>query len=320
MTVEEWIRIMDREYLGSFVREGGASVKFAAATTDAGRAELRERLTVVGDRQGFECVTLDAAETRLHLIERLFHAVARQLDWDALARDFLEGLLRARGLRLPNAAEPLSVVRLAELNAAPETILRTDLRSVLARALIEDYAMTREFRLAMFALCAAKLDPTDNPALESAIKQWLRGELRLVSEVKRALIFRKIARHNARHMLFSLAHWLTLTGKSGLLLVLDIARYAQAVRPAERGEGNYYSTTATMDLYEVLRQLIDATDEAHACFFAVLVSPDFLQLQLHDDRRGIRSYQALYFRIWDEVYDRNRENPFSSLVRITAAA
>ena len=48
------------------------------------------------------------------------------------------------------------------------------------------------------------------------------------------------------------------------------------------------------------------------------MGPDFLQLQ--DDRRGIRSYQALYFRIWDEVFDSNRENPFASLVRIAGAA
>jgi hypothetical protein len=117
-------------------------------------------------------------------------------------------------------------------------------------------------------------------------------------------------------MLFSLAHWLTLTGSHGLLLILDVARYAEAVRPSERGSGNYYSTAATMDLYEMLRELIDATDEARACCVCVLVGPDFLQ----DDRRGVRSYQALYFRIWDEVYDRNRENPFSSLTRISAAA
>ena len=139
-----------------------------------------------------------------------------------------------------------------------------------------------------------------------------------MSEVKRALIFQKIARHNARHMLFSLAHWLTLAGKSGLLLVLDVARYAEAVRPAERGAGNYYSTSATTDLYEMLRQLIDATDELHACFVGVLVGPDFLQDQ--DERRGLRGYQALYFRIWDEVHDRKRENPFSALVRIASAA
>jgi hypothetical protein len=320
MSPEEWAKVVEREYLGSFVRHGGAAVKFAAAPTDAARAELRERLMAAATADGFQFVMLNATEVLLHRIEQLFYAVARQVDWDNLTRSFLEHLLRTRGLRLPPVGEPLTAARLAELNAAPEVLLRNDLRSALAHALFEDYAMSREFRLAVFALCAAHLDPTDNPALEASIKQWLRGELRLVSEVKRALIFQKIARHNARHMLFSLAHWLTLTGTSGLVLVLDIARYAEAVRRAERVEGNYYSTSATIDLYEVLRQLIDATDEVHACFIAVLVGPDFLQLRLQDDRRGIRSYQALYFRIWDEVYDRNRENPFSALVRITGAA
>jgi hypothetical protein len=316
MSPEEWAAVIEREYLASYVRQGGAAVKFAAASTDTGRAALRERLAAAGAAHAFQVASLDAAEVRLHLIDRLFHAVARQVDWDGLTRAYLESLLRARGLRVPAAPEPLAVARLAELNAAPELLLRADLRRTLEHELFEDYAMSREFRLAMLQLGLAQLDPTDNPALEAAVKAWLRGELRLLSEVKRALIFQRIGRHTARHLLFSLAHWLQLAGKSGLVLILDIARYAEAVRPAERGAGNYYSPSATMDLYESLRQLIDATDEARACFVGVLVGPDFLQ----DDRRGVRSYQALYFRIWDEVYDRHRENPFSSLVRIAAAA
>jgi hypothetical protein len=316
MSPEEWVGVIGRDYLASYVREGGAAVKFAAASTVAGRAELRQRLTGVGTTHGFQLAQLDASEVRLHLIDRLFHAVAAQVDWDSLMRAYLERLLRERGLRLPQVPEALTVMRVAELNAAPEALLRTELRRALERKLFEDYAMSREFRLAMLALCLAHLDPTDNPALEAAVKAWLRGELRLVSEVKRALIFQKINRHNARHMLFSLAHWLTLAGQSGLLLVLDVARYAEVVRPADRGAGNYYTTAATMDLYEVLRELIDATDEARACCVCVLVGPDFLQ----DDRRGVRSYQALYFRIWDEVYDRHRENPFASLARIAATA
>lgn len=317
MSPEEWVAVVGREYLATFVRDGGAAVKFAAASTDAGRAEVRERLAAAAQAHGFQLALLDATEVRLHLIDRLFHAVARQVDWDGLARAYLERLLRARGLRLPPSTEPLSAGRLAQLNAAPEELLRNDLRRVLEHELFEDYAMSREFRLAVFALCAAQLDPTDNPALEASIKDWFRGDLRLISEVKRALIFQKIARHNARHMLFSLAHWLTLTGKSGLLLILDVARYAESARPAERGAGHYYSAPATMDLYELLRQLIDATDEVHGCFVAVLTGRDFL---VQDDRRGIRSYQALYFRVWDEVYDRNRENPFSALVRIAGIA
>src|SRR5581483_10154289 len=102
----------------------------------------------------------------------------------------------------------------------------------------------RELRLALLHLCRAQLDPAEDPALISAIGEWLRGELRLVSALKRALIFQKISRPNARHMLFSLAHWLTRAGRSGLVLVLDVTRYAEARRhDAAEGE-RYYSFSA----------------------------------------------------------------------------
>ena len=35
-------------------------------------------------------------------------------------------------------------------------------------------------------------------------------------------------------------------------------------------------------------------------------------------RRGVDAYQALKLRIYDEVRDRNRDNPYSSLVRLGA--
>lgn len=316
MSPEEWLATIRAEYLAQYVRQGGAAVKLAVAATDADRAALLEGLRGAAEEAGFVYAGLNAVDVRLHLMDRLFHAVARQVDWDDLARVFLERLLRERGLRLPPAGEPLALSRLAELNAAPEMLLRTELRRALEHQLFEDYAMTREMRLALLQLCLAQLDPTDSPALYASVREWLRGELRLLSEVKRALIFQKVARHNARHMLFSLAHWLTLCGKSGLVLALDITRYADVVRVAERGSGNYYSTAAAMDLYEVLRQMIDASDEAHSLFVGVLAGPDFLQ----DDRRGLRAYQALYFRIWDEVRDRERENPFAALARVAGAA
>lgn len=315
MTPREWLTVVRDDYLRDYVPGGGAAVKFAVSSADAGRADLRDALRILADEHGFSFVAVDAEHARIHLMDRLFHAVAQQIDWDALTRAYLEQQMRVRGLRILAPGEPLELARIAELNAAPEMLLRAELRRAIENDLFADYAMSREFRLAMIQLCLAQLDPTDNPALEVSVKEWLRGELRLLSEVKRALIFQRIARHNARHLLYSLSHWLTRAGRSGLVLLLDVARYADVARPAERGEGFYYSTSATMDLYEMLRQLVDGTDEAQSCFVAVLAGPDFVQ----DDRRGVRSYQALSFRIWDEVYDRNRENPLSSLVRIRAA-
>jgi len=39
---------------------------------------------------------------------------------------------------------------------------------------------------------------------------------------------------------------------------------------------------------------------------------------LTDDRRGLNRYDALKLRIWDEVRDRHRQNPFASLIRVSS--
>ena len=46
----------------------------------------------------------------------------------------------------------------------------------------------------------------------------------------------------------------------------------------------------------------------------VVAGPEFTS----DPARGVDAYQALKLRIYDEVRDRNRDNPYSSLVRLGA--
>jgi len=166
-------------------------------------------------------------------------------------------------------------------------------------------------------LCLAQLDKSDvYPVSEDVIKAWLRGELSRVSEIKPALIFKKITRQNARHMLSSLSHWLHLAGKGGLVIALDISR-CLVQRPKTREQNDdsrYYSMAAILDAYEVLRQFIDTTDDMEFCFIAVIATPPFLH---PDERRGVYSYDALKMRIWDDVRDKNRVNPFSSLIRLS---
>ncbi|MDQ3702670.1 MAG: ATP-binding protein [Chloroflexota bacterium] len=320
MDARDWLEVMRHEYLDDFVREGGAVVKFVVPADEAGRLQVREGLRQAAAQGGFQFATVDASTTKLHLIDQLFHEVARQVEWDALAKACLRRYLAEMGFRLPDddgdRGERLTLSALADLNDMPESLFHGEVTRGVSNRLYRDQAMSREFRLAMIRLCLAHLDPHGDPALIEAVRQWLRGELRLVSALKRALIFQRIARHNARHMLLSLAHWLTLAGKSGLVLALDIARYGDAARPRDRGAGLYYSTAACIDMYEVLRQLIDAADEIESGFVGVLAGPE----ALHDERRGLRSYQALYLRIADEVRDRYRPNARSALVRLSPSA
>ncbi len=193
--------------------------------------------------------------------------------------------------------------------------LRKELRSCLEKEIFHDFEMSQEFRIAMIRLCLNQLDTAKPSAfMSNAVKEWLRGELRLISTLKNALIFQKIARHNARHMLFSLTHWLRVNGKSGLVLVLDITRYLISTRSKNPDDGFFYSAPAVLDAYELLRQFIDGTDEMEGLLIIVLASKDFL----NDDKRGLRSYDALKLRIWDEVRDRQRQNPLASLVRLSS--
>ena len=316
MRAPAWLEVVRREYLDEFIREGGAAVKFVVSDT-AGRAEVREGLCVAAAQGGFQFALVDAASTKVQMIDKLFHEIARQVDWDALARAFLGRLLVENGYRLPAEPRELGLRTIAELNDVSEPQLRLQVSRWLWDRLFRDYAMSQEFRLAQVRLCRAQLDPDDEPLVTVATREWLRGELRLLSGVKRALIFQKIARHNARHMLASLTHWLRLAGWSGLVLILDISRCALAVRPSEReADSVYYSTPATLDAYEVLRQMIDGTDELEGCYVGVLADVEFLI----DERRGLRRYDALYLRVADEVRDRYRPNPLAALVRVRAGS
>jgi hypothetical protein len=315
----EWLDVIRAEYLEDFIPAGGAAIKFVVPADTPGRVGVRQGLQHEARETGFVFASVDAATTKLHLVDKLFFAIAQQIDWDALTHGYLERTLPAMGYRLPESSESqdaLTVDRLAAANDVPAPLLLSEVRRGLWHRLLRDYTLVREFRLAMLRLCLSHLDPADEPLLADAVKQWLRGELRLISALRHALIFQRIARHNARHMLFSLAQWVAQAGCRGLVLHLDVARYADTTRLQERGPGLYYSTTACMDLYEVLRQLIDATDDLEYGFAAVVAAPEFLS----DDRRGLRSYQALYMRVADEVRDRHRPNPRSSLVRLAGTA
>ena len=94
---------------------------------------------------------------------------------------------------------------------------------------------------------------------------------------------------------------------------LDLERLAEARRPplAER-HGVYYTKPAVLDAYEVLRQMIDQTDQLRSTLVLAELPPALVL----DEVRGLPAYAALELRVADEVRDRRRANPFASLVRL----
>ena len=141
---------------------------------------------------------------------------------------------------------------------------------------------------------------------------WLTGRSRRVSNVRAYSIYNSIVRTNARHFLESLLYWVRFAGYPGTVVLLNDSRVTLPRNP--RDGLRFYSRSAVMDHYELLRELIDATDRLGGLFMVVLSNADFLD----EDRRGkgFSIYQALMGRIGDEVRDRSQANPMSTLVRV----
>jgi hypothetical protein len=300
-------------YLRGFIADGGAAVKFTVAADDAAIDGFEQALTEGSERLGFTFVRIDAAQAKISMIQQIFFAVSGQIDWHGLARRVNTSLVAEL---YETDGGSMTVARIAERNEVDENIVRREMHKRLSKNVIKNYALAKDFRVAMAQLCLAQLDD-DALGQQSctSILDWLRGDLRLISAVKSLQIYQRIGRHNARAMLTSTARWIRQTGGSGLVVNLDLRALAATHRGAVPENQIYYTPAALWDAYEVLRQFIDATDEMEGLLVVVSV-PD----SLLDDfsNRSLQKYRALRNRIWDDVRDRRYANPYAPMVRIAS--
>ncbi len=309
---QEWFHTLRQEYLQRFIGQGGSSVKFVVTDSETDRVGVQTQLVTLAQQEGYACISVDAKDTKIHMMDKFFHQIARRIPWDDLASQFVRRLLQENGYRIPEKKEEFCMAGVARMNERAEPLLRRDLNSWLERAIYRDTQMCQEFRMAMIRLCLGQMDSgSEVPFMTEPVKSWLGGEIRQISVLKEALIFQKINRTNARYMFVSLSRWLRLVGKTGLVVSLDLSRCLVSKKP-DSPEGLYFGVSATLDAYEMLRQFIDGTDELESFLLVVHVPQEFLT----DERRGLNRYEALKLRIWDEVRDRQYQNPLGALIRL----
>lgn len=309
---EEYAEFLAADYLGDYIPAGGAAVKVAVVGLGDVANRFEAALAAAAARQRCHYIALSAESTKVHMIDELFFEVSRSVDWSEVA----ERLVRAAYDAVAFPAPP-GQLAVADVAAAHEVEVRELYRSVrrqLEQRLLGDLGLAKEMRRALLRLAQHALRFGDVDATENqAVLGWLLGEKVPLRALRPALIYARIGRTNARSMLLSLARILLQTGHSGVLLQLDLARLAEARRPPipERN-GIYYSKAAVLDAYELLRQLIDDTDELAGVLVIAILPPELLT----DETRGLAAYSALQLRVADEVRDRRRANPHASLVRL----
>ena len=316
LSAAEYLDFVEREYLTGYIEGGGAAVKLLAVGDDATHEQLSRGFASLGD--GFAFAVVDAATTRIHLVDQLFTAIARQLDWVGLASAVVRSALERAGFPAPDGNADIDLNAIARRHDVDAAELYRSVRRALEQIVLRDTALSHEFRVAMLRLCQERLGRGDVSRTErETVIGWLHGERLSAAALRKVSLQAKVNRHNARPLLLSLTRWLRIAGRRGLVLQVNLDRIAIARRPPPGlRDGHYYAKAAALDAYEMLRQLIDATDEFEGLFTAALLPSSLI----HDEVRGLATYTALQLRVVDEVRDRRRVNPYATMVRIGAHA
>ena len=313
--IDEWLGIVSREYLSTFIKDGGAAVKFAVTAEDR-KPALLEALKALCEELDYMFVALDAVTSRVHMPQDIFFGLACQIDWRLLARRVILRLLAEKDYRTdgidPNGSVNImdAIARANSLES--ESVIR-ELRPLVQDNVFKNANMDKAFRVAMSHLCLIERDTaTQGQYTGQPLLDWLTGTNTRIGNVKPFQIHTPINRTTARYLIESALYWVRYAGYSGTVILLDNARVTLARNPKDGRR--YYTKAMTMDHYELLREFIDDVDRLSGSLLVVTADYEFIDEQ---SARGWSIYSALKTRAMDDVRDRNVVNPVAALVRLS---
>lgn len=314
LSVSDWLTHLDREYLTTYIKDGGAAVKFAV-TSEQNSQALRSALKIRAEELDYQFIHLDAADCRVHLPQQIYFSFAKQLDWRMLARRRFLRLFKTdefdvEGIDPTGAIDVINEV--SRKSNLDRVFVRSQSRRLLQDNVFKEPHMVHAFRIAMTWLC--QIEEQSNSDAEYSgqpLVDWLTGENTRISSVRSFDVYTPINRTTARHFLESTLYWIREAGRSGTIIFLDNARVALSRNP--RDGLPYYTKAMAVDHYEVLRECIDDVD--HLAGTLLVVAPDESFIDEHSNR-GWGLYDALRTRVMNDVYDKEIVNPVAALVRL----
>ena len=313
--LDSWLQFIDREYLSTFIRDSGSSIKFAVASEEL-RGDLSNAMEIRCRTLDYVFVKLDASEMRAHMPQDIFFRLATQVDWRILARRMILRLAERLHYRIgeidPGVPGNIFDV-IAKANGTELDFFLSAIRPEIQNRVYRNVHMSKDFRVAMSHLCLNENTRDDGEYDGRPLLDWLTGANARISGVRPFSIYTTINRTTARYFIESALYWIRHTGYAGTAILLDNARVTLARNPKD--DRRYYTKAMALDHYELLREFIDDIDRLVGTLLVVATSPEFLDEDTKS--RGYGIYTALRTRVMDDVRDRNLINPIASLVRIS---
>ncbi len=302
---DRWLNRMRDHYLANFIADGGSKVKVLAGSAGTGKTHLLRCILHDAYSAGYETVYLSARDYRLNDLPSLYRAIVKQLNLEQIVQGLCCQVARKLGYGQYDGTDYLLPYLLEDQGLTRDLAVR-EIRKTAAN-IFRDADFGPSFKAFAHAIVNSRMIQGNDDGIRLALS-WLAGD-KLERHQKQATgLFERLQKINARHWLNSLIRLLTMAGRTGLVVAIDDLEVM-----TERNlvtNRFLYTPNAIKDTCELFRQLIDDADLLDH-FLLVLAGR---QEMLEDDRRGFKSYEALWMRLQTGLLPIDRFNPLADIV------
>ena len=285
------------KYLKKYIPNGGSKVKFVTGQGGSGKTHFLKLMSASAREMNYQVVQFSARSVWLHDFKSIYMEILKQCDLMECLRGCSQKIIGEMGYRVEEIPEGMTFLDYLASEGMADALTRRELREQLKKMFLDNPLLDNNFAIACSRLTGSLLG---HPVLEESNKalllSWLSCEpsVKLTQLRPLGLSPSKITKYNARHMLRSLAEVVRLGGFSGLFVTID---ELEILISGSSLEELHYTKVKREDTYESIRQLIDDIDSMHNIMFVFAFHRDLMD----NKNAGIKSYQALWMRIQNEV-------------------
>lgn len=299
------------KYLMEYIHEGGSKIKFVTGKKGSGKTYFVKNFLDIAKDLDYKTVYFSANDIWLHDFKEIYLEIFRQCDIHSVLNGCAKQIIQKMGYSYSEIKDGQTFMDYLAAQGIGDALTRREIRLQLKSMFLDNPNLDNNFALACSLITGGILG---HPILESQNEEllllWLKGdkEVKLPLLKSLGLSPEKINKYNARNMLRSLAEVIHLGGYTGLVVAIDdmeVMLSKSSLAPV------HYTNIRRQDAYESIRQLIDDLDSLHHVMFLLA----FRRELMDDEDRGIKSYQALWMRIQNEIVS-TKFNCFADIVNM----
>lgn len=308
---EWWLDRFREHYLRNYIRQGGSKVKVLVGGEGTGKTHLLRCVAADAQALGYIVVFLNLRELtwRLSNIVEFYKAVAARVDREDLARGLCR---RVAGVLGYTPEEYDGSGSILPLLVEKERLFLSQAKQELRKAAMQVLGgsdLSLSFSTLAYTLVSARMG-MESPGSLDACWKWVAGEKLEAAERKRSRLYDRLTRTNGRVWLYALISLLRLSGKTGVVVLID---NVDVILERSPETGRFlYSPNLSKDTHELIRQLIDDVELLE--HFVLLLSGR--REVLTDEHRGFASYEALWMRLQSGLAPAPHFNPWADIVDV----